>query len=274
MSEQQTTPKEDRLPIKGKREGDQNQSLATRRRLLQLGAAGLPMMLTVKAFANPAVISQLRCTLDIPENWVILVKDDGQAWMGGNISYDNQTLTDAVVASIKSESDYYFPAGTVTGDYLPTSDDCDTADDDADNKDKDKNKDDDDCEQDDSSYNSYSSLMIDGASDLNNQAWADTLAPSGPSLSMLSTFSRFDEDDDDCGQNDNCGIYKVYKTSNIVKGIYEYVNEGGEWTIPVSAEGLYLILSRHYVIENGNGMQGQLPGISCLHSVLSYLGQA
>ena len=60
--------------------GGQRNKLADRRALLKLGAAGLPMMLTLKASAQSAAVSQLSCFFRLPSRVRIMVKTNGNAW--------------------------------------------------------------------------------------------------------------------------------------------------------------------------------------------------
>ncbi len=53
---------------------------ADRRDLLKLGAAGLPMMLTLTSSAQGAVASQLTCFFRLPARVRIMVNTDGDAW--------------------------------------------------------------------------------------------------------------------------------------------------------------------------------------------------
>lgn len=239
--------------------------LANRRRLLQLGAAGLPMMLTLRAGASSTVISQLSCTLDVPSDWLMMVKDDGSVWMGSSINYNGETLTDEVVQNIKDASDFEFAAGSAPEEYWPTEDDCEDDGDDGDDsggkKGKGKDNDDDGC---DDSDDSYASLSLPANATLSNERWAETLTPSGAVSSLF-------KGDDDCEEDDNCGVYKVYVTSGVTSGIDNYVDESGNWTIPESAEGLYVTLAKLYLQDQG--LLGEIPGISCLHSVLTYFNQ-
>lgn len=54
--------------------------LAARRDVLKLGATGLPMVLTLKASAQQAVISQLQCAFRLPARMRIMVNANGHAW--------------------------------------------------------------------------------------------------------------------------------------------------------------------------------------------------
>ena len=61
---------------------------ASRREVLRLGAAGLPMVYTLSASASEAVISQLRCTMLVPAGMVLLIHRDGSVWAppsGGSV---------------------------------------------------------------------------------------------------------------------------------------------------------------------------------------------
>jgi len=53
---------------------------ADRRSLLKLGAAGLPMMMTLSSSAHGAVASQLKCFFRLPARVRIMVDENGNAW--------------------------------------------------------------------------------------------------------------------------------------------------------------------------------------------------
>ena len=53
---------------------------ADRRALLKLGAAGLPMMMTLTSSAQGAVASQLTCFFRLPARVRIMVDENGNAW--------------------------------------------------------------------------------------------------------------------------------------------------------------------------------------------------
>lgn len=256
-----------------------------RRRLLQLGAVGLPMLITVRAGAQSTLISQLQCILDIPAGWVILVQKNGKAWMGPNMNYDGKPLTNKTIKKLKREADFTFPKDSVPSAYRPTEDDCRSSGGDDDGSG-------DDSKGDDGGWGwgwGYGRSASTSSKPLDNAAWAKSLAPSGPSLShgfsdpasgngADDTYwgygddgSSGDDDDDDGGNSKYCSTYKVYTTTGGVTGISSFVDESGNWTIPEDGDGLYIHLARIYL--SNNGLLGDLPGISCLHSVLTYFNQ-
>lgn len=63
-----------------KSKSSKQNKLAERRALLKLGAAGLPMMLTLKASAQSVAVSQLSCFFRLPARVRVMVNSDGDAW--------------------------------------------------------------------------------------------------------------------------------------------------------------------------------------------------
>ena len=65
---------------------------ADRREILRLGLAGMPMMLTLKASAQQAVVSQLQCAFRVPERLRVMVSADGTAWASTthNVRFSNR----------------------------------------------------------------------------------------------------------------------------------------------------------------------------------------
>lgn len=59
---------------------DNGSKLEARRQVLKLGAAGLPMLITLKASAQQAAVSQLQCFFRLPERVRIMVNAEGEAW--------------------------------------------------------------------------------------------------------------------------------------------------------------------------------------------------
>jgi len=91
-------------------------AIEQRRRFLKLGAAGLPMVLTVRAGAAEALVSQLRCAITLAEPMQILVDKDGAAWAGpGNVRINKP----ASVQNFKDNASYVYPAGVVPQSYWP-----------------------------------------------------------------------------------------------------------------------------------------------------------
>ena len=65
---------------------------SNRREILRLGAAGMPMVLTLKASAQQAVISQLQCAFRVPERVRVMVNAEGTAWASTthNVRFSNR----------------------------------------------------------------------------------------------------------------------------------------------------------------------------------------
>ena len=59
---------------------------------MRLGAAGMPMVLTLKASAQQAVISQLQCAFRVPERVRVMVNAEGTAWASTthNVRFSNR----------------------------------------------------------------------------------------------------------------------------------------------------------------------------------------
>ncbi|WND02597.1 hypothetical protein QGN29_13680 [Temperatibacter marinus] len=99
---------------------------ASRRRLLALGAAGLPMMLTMKAGASSNIISQLDCLFSIPANFTMLVRNNGKVWMGDSITvnWQGQMITNSIIRDIKDQSDIILGRNSAPSNFRPTIADC------------------------------------------------------------------------------------------------------------------------------------------------------
>lgn len=97
--------------------------LASRRTLLKLGAAGLPMVLTLKASARQAAISQLQCFFRPGTRHRIMVKSTGEAWASttNNVGFNNNRQAwrgDHLDDFILPMNSVYFP-GPVPSSYIP-----------------------------------------------------------------------------------------------------------------------------------------------------------
>ncbi|WP_262691505.1 hypothetical protein [Kordiimonas aestuarii] len=260
--------------------------LERRRQLLKMGAAGMPMILTLKASANQSVHSALDCSFKITSAVNLLVNHEGKVWVGdGSIrQHSDGRLNTADIASFKSDADFAFPSGSAPDGYVPSEcpdDGCsggggdgDWDDDDwyfggsgkdlleqleesgsvvafTNNKNKNKNKgggsggddDDDDC----GSGGSHG--------DDDDDYWDDD---DGGSSSSGSEWT-------DCGYN----FYQISANTTITP--LEYMNSSGDWQIS-GTKGLYIVLGAKYLDYYGN--DGGFPGISCLHSILTYLETA
>lgn len=109
----------------------EQKKLADRRNLLRLGAAGLPMVLTLKASARQAAISQLRCEFRLPARYRIMVDDTGAAWASTtlNVRFNNNRQAwrkDDLTAFLSAGDTVSFPAGSAPAAYRPAS--CNTPD--------------------------------------------------------------------------------------------------------------------------------------------------
>ena len=103
--------------------GCQFDKLESRRALLKLGAAGLPMMLTLKASAQSALISQLQCFFRPGIRHRIMVNSNGEAWASTthNVGFNRNRQAwrgDQLDDFILPANSVYFP-GPVPNDYIP-----------------------------------------------------------------------------------------------------------------------------------------------------------
>ncbi|UTW54143.1 hypothetical protein [Kordiimonas sp. SCSIO 12610] len=98
---------------------EEERRLKERRRVLQLGVAGMPMMLSLRASAQSVANSALDCTITIPRGLVILVNSDGAAWVTDRVNIRNNRVTNGRVRRIQRRADYVFPEGTVPAQYRP-----------------------------------------------------------------------------------------------------------------------------------------------------------
>jgi len=238
---------------------DPNKFLAQRRQLLKLGAAGMPMVLTLRASAQQAVISQLRCAITVPDSFKILVDDAGAAWVGsGKI---NQTKSGGYktkdVIKFQENANFVFPEGSVPASYRPDECEYETCEPDYDDDDDDD-------------------LLAHLSDEQGTYSLTDYLAGGGKDDDAHSHTQcdddghTMDEHDHSIITNGPCGYacYEYSRNYAITPG--EHVNEGGSWNL-VGDDGLYLSLAIQYADENGN--DGVWPGVSCIVSVLNYLGQ-
>lgn len=190
-----------------------------RRNILKMAAAGMPMVLTMKASASGPLISQLRCSFTLGVRQRMLVDPDGAVWVNTrNIAYDpSRGLYDDDIAAFKADG-IAFAAGSAPSQFRPAE--CVSSGDDDGNGGKGKGGDDDDDDDDD--------------------GWTD------------------------CGYN----YYKLGRRVTITPA--DYLN-GSTWNPGSNKKGLYLELTRQYALSGATG--ANWPGVSCLSSILIYLGQ-
>lgn len=246
-----------------------------RRQLLKLGAAGVPMVLTLKASATQPVHSALDCAFVIPEKVTILVDVDGKAWVGdGSIQEKQGEYKTKDVDDFKQNADYVFGEGTVPERYRP--DGCSTGGGDDDSGDDDGGHggwggDDSGGDDDDSGWHS-------GSGDDDDSDWRTSSSSRGDDDGGYSGGWRGghgggdDDGDDDDGGSGGGGwtdCYKVYVISrNTTITPADYLNGSGSWNLQ-GENGLYILLAGKYLDTYGN--DGGFPGISCLLSILNYL---
>ncbi len=232
--------------------------IAERRQLLMLGAAGLPMMLTLKASARDVLVSQLTCLINLPSKMHILVDCDGRAWIGTRkIEYKNgKGFKVSDIAKFKDKAEYAFPAGDVPNNWLPANcpiEECDNGDDD-------DNDDDDDFD-----YES-ASTELDELMRVSLPVQADGIMLA----SMRMGGGDDDDDDEDCDDkwtDSGYAFYELDKNTSITPA--DHLNGGG-WNPQNNKQGLFVALSLAY--ESRHGDAPGWPGISCIVSIINYLG--
>lgn len=229
--------------------------MAERRQLLMLGAAGLPMMLTLKASAREVLVSQLNCTVNLPQRLRILVDCDGRAWVGTrNIEYKSgKGFKVSDIEKFKDKASYAFPGGTVPNNWLPDTcpiEECDNGDDDDD---------------DDFDFES-ASTELDELMRASMPVQAD-----GIMLAAARKGDDDDDDDDDCDDNwidSGYAFYTINKNTTIAPA--DHISGSG-WSPQNNNNGLFIALSLAY--ESSYGNTSGWPGISCIFSIVTYLGQ-
>lgn len=236
---------------------------ARRRQLLRMGAAGMPMVLTLRASASQALISQLQCVFVVPKSTKILVDDSGQAWVGtGKLKKYSEGLKLSEIAEFKETADFVFPSGSAPASYRP--DVCAP----------------DPCEGswltelDNADIDSMFAHLTDGE---NDYLAAEGFSGSGfgggnghtNHIHCDSHGHQVDGHHHSVGESEytTCG-YKRYGVSNKTIAPGDYVTEGGSWNLSGS-KGLYIALSIKYA--DSHGQTGGWPGISCIVSILNYL---
>ena len=235
--------------------------LEQRRQLLKLGAAGMPMVLTLRASAQQAVISQLRCAITVPDSFKILVDDAGAAWVGsGNIKKTKSGgYKSKDVIRFQDDANFVFPEGSVPASYRPDECEYET------------------CDPDDDGDDDDDDLLAHLSDEKGTYSLNDYLAGGGKKDKGGHSHSQCDDDGHTMDEHDHsivtngpCGYacYEYSRNYAITPG--EYVSEGGNWNLS-GDDGLYLSLAIQYAEENGN--DGVWPGVSCIVSVLNYLGQ-
>ncbi len=235
--------------------------LAERRQILMLGAAGLPMMLSLKASAREVLVSQLNCVIDFSSRLRILVDCDGRAWVGtDNIEYvDGQGFKVDDIESFKNNASFTFPAGDVPSTWLPETcpiEECSNGDDDDDDDDYDFDF--------ESASTELDELM---RTSLPVQADGIMLAPKDKDKDKGKDD---DDDDDDCDEEWIDSGYAFYKYGqNFSISPADHI-DGSSWSPKSNKRGLFITLSLVY--ESRHGDTPGWPGISCIVSIVNYLG--
>lgn len=218
------------------------------------------MVLTLKASAQQVVISQLQCVFTLPRRVRILVHCDGRAWVGSRrVRYRNgKGWKVSDLTRFKDEADYVFPSGTVPSSYRPSE--CPEVV----------------CDADDDDDNGNSIDNAAGAQISELDALLNSPMPSNSAEIEAFRANTGGNDDDDDDDDDSCdpewqdngyALYTLSRNTEIMPS--DYLN-GTSWN-PTGDKGLYIALSLTYA--NSYGSQGSWPGISCIASILTYLGQ-
>ncbi|WP_155859947.1 hypothetical protein [Kordiimonas gwangyangensis] len=257
--------------------------LERRRQLLKMGAAGMPMILTLKASANQTIHSALDCEFILTSAVNILVDHEGRVWVGESTIQQNGAgkLKTSDIQSFKDNADFVFPSGTAPDDFIPDAcssnsgssngNDCgwgnDLYDETGDNNDQDS------CPADPPRETPW--FEEDGQSgEPGNRGHSYGGNGNDRNHGGNGGWDDDDWDDDDGNGNGNgnpwtdCGYNYYQITANTTITPLNYMNQNGNWQIS-GAEGLYLVLGSKYLDYYGN--DGGFPGISCLHSILMYL---
>jgi hypothetical protein len=232
--------------------------LQRRRQLLKMGAAGMPMVLTLRASAAEAVISQLRCTITISNSFKILVDDAGAAWVGkGKLkSKRNGQLRPKSVRRFKKRAQFVFPHDSAPSGYRPDECEYKTCD----------NTESDDSEGHDELLSHL--VDVDGTYALNDFLAGDEEDDEPSEDECDDDGHALDAKGNGIVENAPCG-YAVYEyRSNHVITPGAFVGENGNLHLS-GDDGLFLELSLIYADENGT--EGNWPGVSCLVSVLNYI---
>lgn len=228
--------------------------LERRRQLLRMGAAGMPMALTLRAGATESIISQLRCVITIPGSLKILVDQDGAAWVGDRSINTDKTKS---INKFKNQADYEFTSGTVPASYRP---DCGSSGDDSGwGDDSGDDSSDDSCSSDDSWAEADFDILAHLDVNKSQPYSADYLAGSGDDSSSSHCHTQ---------ETECYAVYSYSQGTEIIPG--NYTNGGTGWSIGGGSDAeLYLALSLEY--EDAYGNNGSWPGISCIVSVINYL---
>lgn len=248
-----------------------------RRQLLKLGAAGVPMVLTLKASAAEAVHSALDCAFILQDKVHILVDSSGRAWVGeDNIKYKSgKGYKAADISSFKQNASFIFPSGSVPDQFVPEEcppePDCNTG-----GGDDWGGGGDDDWSQafgtlaGNAANDQLETTPVfaswrgddDGGNDCNNNSGDDDWGGGGGGDDDGGSGGGSDNGWVDCGYN----FYKISRNTTITPA--DYLSNNGSWNLN-GENGLYLALAGKYLQTYGN--DGGFPGISCLLSILNYL---
>ncbi len=83
-----------------------HRTLASRRKLLSMGAAGLPMVLTLSSSARANLVSQLSCVFTISGGIAFLVNKNGKVWMANRTWTSVPPITRDIYRDMKSDAIY------------------------------------------------------------------------------------------------------------------------------------------------------------------------
>ncbi|MCJ9430378.1 hypothetical protein [Kordiimonas marina] len=275
--------------------------LEKRRQLLKLGAAGVPMLLTMKASAAQPLHSALDCAITIPSGMCIMVGSDGAAWISTRYNYDGSKLTNGKVKQFKSASEYVLPAGSVPARYRPDgncpTDPCSSS--------GGSSGDDDEgghwghhSQQESGFAALFDRLTLTRTAQADDTLYASDWGHSGgegddsddgssgcptsggddddnhDSYSSNHWGSSDDNHDDDeggsSGSNDTSSCdYKIYcfdSSTQFQPGTF--IDANGNWNLSGDL-GLYTIVAAKY--GEYYGTYNNFPGVSCMLSIMTYL---
>jgi hypothetical protein len=247
-----------------------------RRQLLKLGAAGMPMVLTLKASAREVLVSQLRCLIVMPSRRRVLIDSDGNAWIGTRrIDYVNgEGYKTAHIKRFKEHQNtvYFGSVGSDLSDYIPAP--CSSSWNGKGNGyDYGYGKGKGDCHDYYSLNDGGSTLQADATNDFDALLQGmPSMTADGQVASVQYVSGKGKGKGDDCDEPEyvDCGYnyFTVSKNSTISPA--DYLTNGGNWNYSGS-KGLYVGLLVRFDSLGMSG--GDFPGISCVQSILQYLNQ-
>lgn len=225
---------------------------SSRRDILRLGAAGLPMLVTLRASANEALVSQLRCQITIPSRTAILVHTDGRVWISQTNVGNPDNLNESRIANLVANAEFTFPEGTAPQRFRPEG--C--GDDDNNSCNNGTGSGNGNGNNDQGDYNN-------GCGNGDNSDNDNFNPKSGGSGGGGSS-----DDDDDDNEFRTCDYNLIYFDGQESFPVSEVISESGS-TDTSDPYGLYTLLAIQYAQSNAGS--DDFPGVSCVVSVLNYI---